>query len=472
MTSSMKPVDAKTEEKVAEAQAEDSDASEGKFEVEAIVDHQTRRGKCQFRIRWSGYPPHEDTWEPEEALTEASKALEEYWRSRAPTSVLVEDSLVVSLAGNAPEDTAYASDHQCFAVYPDDSSRDNHALSPERKPVSRGLPYQSRTPHQASRSRLCMSELSKSAGDDLKRAPLLAPPLFSSSTTNELLPLHNHSASQTLSIDTETKAFISNTMTTDIRGQQGVSILSTLEEGYPWSEVSDAFAAENSIEQLGAAMATWVEVWIRELYEDPNKTLEHYRGEDWVVDGALKPYATSQPLMMHIAEPYSRASDGGQAAVSIVADAKKIGKRLRDVPCAAWLDAGVPQHAAGNPKTACFTLWPDREAHDFADIAIEAARAVLLKLANAAETTEEQLRPKHREHAYYHFRAVNLKRAAEMFTALYITQANGSRTPGTLAPEATDQIWFCTNVMGHATIIWMINEDSLEADDDYPVASW
>ncbi|KNC98041.1 uncharacterized protein SPPG_09378 [Spizellomyces punctatus DAOM BR117] len=219
-------------------------------------------------------------------------------------------------------------------------------------------------------------------------------------------------------------------------------------------------------------MATWVKVWIHELYEDPNKPLEHYRGEDWVVDGASKPYATSQPLMMHIAEPYSRASDGGQAAVGIIANAKTIGKRLRDVPCAAWLDAGVPQHVAGNPKMARFTLWPDCEAHDFAEIAIEATRAVLLKLANAAETTEEQLHPKHREHSYYHFQAVNLKRAAEMFTALYVTQANGSKTPGTPAPEATDQIWFCANIMGRTTIIWTINEDSFEADDNYPVVSW
>ncbi|KNC98040.1 uncharacterized protein SPPG_09377 [Spizellomyces punctatus DAOM BR117] len=123
-----KPVNGETEEKVTEAQMENSDTPEGEFKVEAIVDHRTRCGKHQFRIHWAGYPPHEDTWEPEEALTEASKALEEYWRSRAPTSALVEDSLVVSFAGDAP---AYASDHQCFVVYPDNSSHDNHALSPE-----------------------------------------------------------------------------------------------------------------------------------------------------------------------------------------------------------------------------------------------------------------------------------------------------------------------------------------------------
>ncbi|KNC96626.1 uncharacterized protein SPPG_07840 [Spizellomyces punctatus DAOM BR117] len=467
-----KPVDAETEEKVAEAQAEDSDASDGEFEVEAIVDHRTRRGKRQFRIHWSGYPPHEDTWEPEEALTEASEALEEYWRSRAPTSTLVEDSLVVSLAGDALEDTAYASDHQCFAVYPDDSSHDNHALSPERKPVLRGLPHQSRTPHQASRSRLRASELSKSAGDNLKRTPLHAPPLFSSSTAHDLLPLHTHSASQTPSIDTETKTSISNTMNTDLRGQAGVSVPSTYMSGYPWEEDSGDFEAEGVLDCLGVAIATWVHSWVHQLRTNPNVPLQTPGHEFWLGVDAPKPYAVGQPLTNHIADPYSKATDGGEAVVGIVADAKKPGKRGRPAPCAAWLDRGVPQHEAGSRKMAPFTDWPNDDTHEFASAIIEAARTVLLRTANAAEASARLTRPRHHEHAEYHFRATNLKRAAETFTALYVTRTGPDVTPGTIVRTATDQIWFCCNVGGRASIIWVVNQDADEADPTDLVPTW
>ena len=36
-----------------------------------------------FLIRWEGYPPSEDTWEPESHLHDCGDAIEEYWRSVA-----------------------------------------------------------------------------------------------------------------------------------------------------------------------------------------------------------------------------------------------------------------------------------------------------------------------------------------------------------------------------------------------------
>jgi hypothetical protein len=34
------------------------------FEVQQIVDHKTRKGVTTFRIRWKGYAPSDDTWQP------------------------------------------------------------------------------------------------------------------------------------------------------------------------------------------------------------------------------------------------------------------------------------------------------------------------------------------------------------------------------------------------------------------------
>lgn len=38
------------------------------FEVESILDSRTRKGKTEFKIRWKGYSPSSDTWEPERNL--------------------------------------------------------------------------------------------------------------------------------------------------------------------------------------------------------------------------------------------------------------------------------------------------------------------------------------------------------------------------------------------------------------------
>ncbi len=62
---------------------------ENVFTVEKILDHKDKKrpGKAKnkhkrmFLIRWAGYTPSDDTWEPEENLLECKEALAEYWRT-------------------------------------------------------------------------------------------------------------------------------------------------------------------------------------------------------------------------------------------------------------------------------------------------------------------------------------------------------------------------------------------------------
>ena len=48
------------------------------YEVEKIVDRRKRYGKMQFPVRWKGYGPEEDTWEPTASLRNAQRILKAY----------------------------------------------------------------------------------------------------------------------------------------------------------------------------------------------------------------------------------------------------------------------------------------------------------------------------------------------------------------------------------------------------------
>lgn len=56
---------------------------EDEYEVEMILDHRfvgsRGRGPMEFLVRWAGYSPEHDTWEPHANLKNAPKVLEEYW---------------------------------------------------------------------------------------------------------------------------------------------------------------------------------------------------------------------------------------------------------------------------------------------------------------------------------------------------------------------------------------------------------
>ena len=48
------------------------------WEVEYIKDSRIFRGKLQFLVKWKGYPQEESSWEPENGLEHAKKAVQEF----------------------------------------------------------------------------------------------------------------------------------------------------------------------------------------------------------------------------------------------------------------------------------------------------------------------------------------------------------------------------------------------------------
>jgi len=56
------------------------------FEVHMMLDHRdrlvsTKGHKREFLVRWLGYGPEHDTWEPEENLQNCQESLGRYWKS-------------------------------------------------------------------------------------------------------------------------------------------------------------------------------------------------------------------------------------------------------------------------------------------------------------------------------------------------------------------------------------------------------
>jgi hypothetical protein len=60
---------------------EDGTAEE--YEVEAILDKKTVKGKTKYLVRWKGWPEDYDKWEPEEHLEGAPDLLREFHASAA-----------------------------------------------------------------------------------------------------------------------------------------------------------------------------------------------------------------------------------------------------------------------------------------------------------------------------------------------------------------------------------------------------
>ncbi|CAO3647491.1 unnamed protein product [Mucor hiemalis] len=61
-------------------------------EVEAIVDHHGRHPtNCEYKVRWKGYAPEHDTWEPTESFNQPDSIVK-YWHRRkanAESSILI-----------------------------------------------------------------------------------------------------------------------------------------------------------------------------------------------------------------------------------------------------------------------------------------------------------------------------------------------------------------------------------------------
>ena len=51
---------------------------EPEYEVEEILDSQKMKvGKMYYKVKWKGYGPHEQTWEPISNLSHAKEAIAE-----------------------------------------------------------------------------------------------------------------------------------------------------------------------------------------------------------------------------------------------------------------------------------------------------------------------------------------------------------------------------------------------------------
>ena len=69
-------------------QDDDSDDDDSEvYPVEKIVAHRCVGGgrKLQYKVRWKGYAPESDTWEPEENLSQCQDEINEYWVGRFGT---------------------------------------------------------------------------------------------------------------------------------------------------------------------------------------------------------------------------------------------------------------------------------------------------------------------------------------------------------------------------------------------------
>jgi hypothetical protein len=57
------------------------------YEVDRIIDHRGEGDNREYRIRWKGYGPEEDTWEPVSNLFDSEHSIQEYLSSLIPTQV-------------------------------------------------------------------------------------------------------------------------------------------------------------------------------------------------------------------------------------------------------------------------------------------------------------------------------------------------------------------------------------------------
>jgi hypothetical protein len=52
---------------------------EEEYKVKGILKHKIKKGKTHYLIQWKNCAPTKDSWEPEENLTHAKDAVQDYW---------------------------------------------------------------------------------------------------------------------------------------------------------------------------------------------------------------------------------------------------------------------------------------------------------------------------------------------------------------------------------------------------------
>ncbi|AAW44506.2 hypothetical protein CNG01300 [Cryptococcus deneoformans JEC21] len=72
------------------SQKKDSESEESgvedEYEVEKVIKHRGKGKNIEFLVRWKGYGPEYDTWEPTENVASAEEAVAAYWESQDKTA--------------------------------------------------------------------------------------------------------------------------------------------------------------------------------------------------------------------------------------------------------------------------------------------------------------------------------------------------------------------------------------------------
>ena len=55
---------------------------DGSYQVEAILAHRYLNDRRQYRVKWTGYPDEQNTWEFADDLIDAIELLQAYWTKK------------------------------------------------------------------------------------------------------------------------------------------------------------------------------------------------------------------------------------------------------------------------------------------------------------------------------------------------------------------------------------------------------
>ncbi|KAJ6662366.1 hypothetical protein lerEdw1_012530 [Lerista edwardsae] len=111
----------------AEAAGESEEDEDDVFEVEKILDWKIEGGKTLYKVRWKGYSPDDDTWEPEAHLEDCKEVLLEFRKKIVDTKPKPFKKEVQKLPLN---DDLFEADSEADSDWQSDSKGD---ISPNKK---------------------------------------------------------------------------------------------------------------------------------------------------------------------------------------------------------------------------------------------------------------------------------------------------------------------------------------------------